>query len=93
MNVLNIRLYKKLYNKCKMFCFLFLWQIKNYVGWKKTTGLGYTSEWAKEAFCDVVAKKDFFEELGCLLEPSREELLNNIPQEPTPKQILDVLDT
>ena len=27
------------------------------------------------ASCDVVAKKDFFGELGCLLEPSWEELL------------------
>jgi len=59
---------------------------------QRAGGLGYTSEWAKKNFESIAEKNEFFRKLGCLLEPSREELLNNIPQEPTPKQILDILD-
>ena len=55
---------------------------------QRTAGLGYTSKWAKEAFSDVAAKNDFFERLGHLLQPSREDLLRTIPQDRTPKQIL-----
>ena len=29
--VLNIRLYMKWYNECKIFYFLFLWQVKKHV--------------------------------------------------------------
>jgi len=58
---------------------------------QRGSSLGYTSDWAKEAFSDIGAKNDFFEMLGHLLQPCREELLCNIPQDRTPKQILDTL--
>lgn len=58
---------------------------------QRAASLGYTSDWAKEAFSDIAAKNDFFEMLGHLLQPCREELLRNIPQDRTPKQILDTL--
>lgn len=52
-------------------------------------GLGYTSQWAKENFKDVKKKNGFFEELGCILQPKREDVCADFNNETMPQQILD----
>jgi len=52
-------------------------------------GLGYTSEWAKENFKDVVEKNEFFETVGDSLQPQHEDKLSGLSEDVTAKEILD----
>ncbi|MBN1972215.1 MAG: hypothetical protein JW787_01150 [Sedimentisphaerales bacterium] len=56
---------------------------------QKQCGLGYTSTWAKENFKDAARKNKFFEKLGHLLEPQREDVCADFNDETVPHQILD----
>ena len=51
--------------------------------------LGYTSLWAKETFEDTKQKNEFFEKLGRLLKPDREDECRNFDEESVPGQILE----
>ena len=51
-------------------------------------GLGYTSGWAKENFESVAEKNEFFQKLGSLLEPEREDKLGGLSEDVTAKEIL-----
>ncbi|MHC4693350.1 MAG: hypothetical protein ACYS67_11465 [Planctomycetota bacterium] len=52
-------------------------------------GLGYTSEWAKKNFKDVVEKNEFFETVGNSLQPRDEDKLGGLSENVTVKEILD----
>ncbi|NIW92768.1 MAG: hypothetical protein GWN20_07720 [Phycisphaerae bacterium] len=52
-------------------------------------GLGYTSEWAKKNFKDVVEKNEFFETVGNSLQPRDEDKLGGLSEEVTAKEVLD----
>jgi hypothetical protein len=56
---------------------------------QRQSGLGYTSDWAGKNFDDIVAKNDFFEELGRSLQPEREDSLGGLSDDAAPQQILD----
>ncbi len=56
---------------------------------QKHCGLGYTSDWARENFKDTKKKNEFFENLGRLMEPRREEECKDIDNETAPEQILE----
>ena len=58
---------------------------------QRAGGLGYMSQWAKEAFCDVAAKNEFFEKAGSVLEPAFEEVLSDIGDGVRPEEILKKL--
>ncbi|MFB0552851.1 MAG: hypothetical protein ACETWQ_05995 [Phycisphaerae bacterium] len=52
-------------------------------------GLGYTSDWAKRNFKSTAEKNEFFEELGCTLEPQYEDRLSDLGEDITAEGILD----
>lgn len=52
-------------------------------------GLGYTSEWAKENFRDTKKKNEFYENLGRLIEPQRQEECKYFDNDTVPGQILE----
>jgi hypothetical protein len=52
-------------------------------------GLGYVSDWARNSFATVAKKNEFFENVGSLLEPKREQLLAELDVNATPVQILE----
>jgi len=52
-------------------------------------GLGYTSEWAKRNFENMVEKNKFFEKLGSLLEPKDEDKLIGLNENVTAGQVLE----
>jgi hypothetical protein len=52
-------------------------------------GLGYTSEWAKKNFKDVVEKNEFFETVGNSLQPRHEDKLAGLSEDVTAQEILD----
>lgn len=54
---------------------------------QRQSGLGYTSQWAKEKFSSVSEKNDFFSNIGEILEPSRENLLAGLDEKVNPEQI------
>lgn len=54
-------------------------------------GLGYTSDWAKKNFADVVEKNEFFEQLGEKLQPEHEDKLAGLSKESKPKEILKTI--
>jgi hypothetical protein len=54
-------------------------------------GLGYTSEWAKRNFKSVAAKNEFFQAVGRSLEPGRQDKLNDLSENATAQQILDIV--
>ena len=60
---------------------------------QKQLGLGYLSSWAKTNFASTAAKNDFYEKVGTILEPSKEDLLNEL-KEPkiTPEQIIEKIN-
>jgi hypothetical protein len=51
--------------------------------------LGYTSDWAKGSFENVAAKNEFFEKLGRLLQPQRQECLDGLSEDVSPQKILE----
>jgi hypothetical protein len=56
---------------------------------QRQCGLGYTSLWAKENFKDAKEKNEFFEKLGRLLEPEREDECKNFYEDSKPQKILE----
>jgi hypothetical protein len=52
-------------------------------------GLGFTYRWAKENFKDKKDKNTFFEKLGRLLEPKREDDNREFNDSSKPQQILN----
>ena len=61
---------------------------------QKQLELGYVSDWAKENFAKTADKNDFYEKLGIEMEPSKEDLLNELAGQDiiTPDQILEKLN-
>lgn len=55
---------------------------------QRKSGIGYTSEWAKNNFLDVIQKNKFFEEIGSSLQPEQEDILAKLKVDVTPKEIL-----
>jgi hypothetical protein len=55
---------------------------------QKHCGLGYTSKWAKENFKDTKKKNEFFEKIGRLLKPERQEECKDFDDQSAPQQIL-----
>ncbi|MCP4257541.1 MAG: hypothetical protein GY774_08435, partial [Planctomycetes bacterium] len=56
---------------------------------QQKSGLGYTSEWAKKNFNDVVEKNKFFEELGIALKPKYEDTLISLNEDVTAEEVLE----
>lgn len=56
---------------------------------QKQCGLGYTSSWAKNNFQDNIQKNEFFEKLGRLLEPQREDICVTFNDNSKSEQILN----
>lgn len=56
---------------------------------QQRAGLGYTSDWAKENFEDVAAKNEFFQKLGELLQPWKEKSLDGLPEDVSPRKVLE----
>jgi hypothetical protein len=56
---------------------------------QRQSGIGYTSQWAKENFDNVADKNEFFEELGGSLKPKDEDKLGRLSEDVTIKDILD----
>ncbi len=54
-------------------------------------GLGYTSDWAKKNFKSTAEKNEFFEELGNILEPEKEDKLSALSEDVTAKEILNTV--
>jgi len=55
---------------------------------QQRAGLGYTSDWAKENFENVTEKNEFFQRLGGLLEPKRQDVLEGLSEEATVEEVL-----
>jgi len=51
-------------------------------------GLGYTSHWAGNNFESVADKNEFFQKLGCSLEPGLEDILVDLNEDATAQEIL-----
>jgi hypothetical protein len=56
---------------------------------QQKSGLGYTSEWAKNNFNNVVEKNKFFEQLGIALKPQDEDTLIDLNEDVTPEGVLE----
>jgi len=54
-------------------------------------GLGYSSNWAKKNFKSAAEKNEFFEELGNILEPEKEDKLSTLNEDVTAKEILNTV--
>jgi len=55
---------------------------------QRGSGLGYTSEWARQSFADVAERNHFFETLGRALRPAQEAKLNGLPEDVRPEAVL-----
>jgi hypothetical protein len=55
---------------------------------QRKSGMGYTSDWAKNNFSNVAEKNKFFEQLGSLLKPEQEDDLGGLSEDIIPKEIL-----
>ncbi|MFH1613867.1 MAG: hypothetical protein ABIG61_02125 [Planctomycetota bacterium] len=55
---------------------------------QRRCGLGYISRWAQSRFSCSAEKNSFFEEIGAVLEPKAEHLLDGLDETATPNQIL-----
>jgi len=55
---------------------------------QQQAGLGYLSPWAAKTFPTTSAKNEFFEKLGCALQPDRENRLRSLTTGADPGQIL-----
>ena len=56
---------------------------------QRKSGLGYTSKWAQRNFKIAEEKNEFFQNLGSLLEPRREDILSGLDETITANEILD----
>jgi hypothetical protein len=52
-------------------------------------GLGLTSTWARETFKNAKERNEFFQKLGCLLEPQRQDECHEFNESSKPLQILN----
>jgi hypothetical protein len=50
--------------------------------------LGYASDWARQQFPDMTSRKGFFQTVGGRLEPRLEHLLDGLPQDPLPTDVI-----
>jgi hypothetical protein len=50
--------------------------------------LGYGSGWAQRQFPELASRKQFFQRVGSRLEPRLERLLNDLPQDPSPANVI-----
>ncbi len=50
--------------------------------------LGYGSDWAQQRFPDLPPRKQFFQRLGSRLEPRLEPVLDGLPQDPSPADVM-----
>ncbi|MFC1677064.1 hypothetical protein ACFL3G_08390, partial [Planctomycetota bacterium] len=57
----------------------------------RKAGLGYTSKWAANNFNSVSEKNKFFESVGMSLLPQKQNILANLTDNSTPKEILDLI--
>ncbi len=57
---------------------------------QRKAGLGYLSEWATTSLPDKSARNEFYREVGKLISPSREHLLQNVSDTCRPGEILDM---
>jgi hypothetical protein len=55
---------------------------------QRECGLGYLSEWSREAFRTTAEKNEFFETVGRVLEPAFEDRLSDLRSDPSPARIL-----
>ena len=55
---------------------------------QRKPGMGYTSQWAKKNFENIADRNNFYEEVGSLLQPEREDSLDCLNEDATPKEIL-----
>ncbi len=55
---------------------------------QRQAGLGYLSAWSQRRFCKIAEKNSFFEELGRVLDPSREDKLARATDRLTPAEVL-----
>ncbi|MBW8017131.1 MAG: hypothetical protein FVQ82_13175 [Planctomycetes bacterium] len=59
---------------------------------QKQLDLGYLSDWAKDNFATTASKNDFYEKVGKLLDPAKEDSLSELKKPKiTPKQIIEKL--
>lgn len=56
---------------------------------QRQCGLGYTSKWANNNFSGAAEKNTFYEQVGRLLQPQREDNLSALSDSPTAEEILD----
>jgi hypothetical protein len=56
---------------------------------QQKSGLGYTSEWAKNNFNNVAKKNKFFEQLGISLKPQNEDTLIGLSEDVTAEEVLE----
>jgi len=54
-------------------------------------GLGYTSTWAKKSFGSVKKKNEFYQTLGKLVDPEKQDLLSGSDENVTAQQILETV--
>ena len=54
-------------------------------------GLGYTSTWAKKSFDSVKKKNEFYQTLGKLVDPEKQDLLSGSDENVTAQQILETV--
>jgi len=60
---------------------------------QKQLSLGYLSDWAKDNFTTTAGKNDFYEKVGTLLDPAKEDLLSELEgTKITPEQILEKIN-
>ncbi len=58
---------------------------------QRNAGLGYTSDWAANNFNSVSEKNNFFESVGMSLQPQKQNILANLTDNSTAKEILDLI--
>ena len=60
---------------------------------QKQLSLGYLSDWTKDNFTTTAGKNDFYEKVGTLLDPAKEDLLSELEgTKITPEQILEKIN-
>jgi hypothetical protein len=55
---------------------------------QRNCGLGYLSDWAQDMFADLEQRNGFFEKLGSVLEPQRQDILCGLSNDTKPDDIL-----
>jgi hypothetical protein len=58
---------------------------------QRVAGIGHTSDWASRHFMDRMTKNEFFRAVGETLQPGREQVLEDLPNDPAPELVLESL--